>query len=215
MCSARVTLAQVRDPVDLTRNVRAKFLRNEEFIKRASEITGKFNSRKRIFGPMNLLLLSKQYKRVNNNMVKNQFGKEKKSEFRWILPQKESTRDYYNKHQDACYCIPKDCGVISLTFSAENAKFDGGSIRVRFYKKRQIQIFTKTIILPGDLITNCWEFKIPKEALYYSVSFRLHPIKDEDIKAKIPTRRMTLRSDTTTKEIHPVSGKWCYRNIQK
>lgn len=185
----------VREPGDLAKKIREKYIRNSEYIKSAVGFCKKLNSKTRLLGPLNLIMLSKQYKRANHELVLDKNGKGLHSQYRWIRPEKEGKNGYYKKHHEACFAVPKDCAYISLTFSAEDSEFHGGSIRVRFYKEKYIQIFTKTIILPQNLLLNCWEYKVPKEAVYYSVSFKLHTVKDET--AKVAPRKMILRSATT------------------
>lgn len=198
--------------VDLVERIRSRFKRNAEFIEKLVKGCKHFNSNKRLLGPLNLIMMSTQHKRINNTMVLDKKGKATKSEFRWILPEKDKG-NFYSKHRDACQLVPKDCGLISLSFCAENAKFDGGSIRVKFYKKRYIEIFSKTITLPKNLLVQCWEFKVPKKAFYYSISFKLHPEKEDTERKIIKKNRMVLRSDTSKKTLNPISGKWTYRNI--
>lgn len=204
----------VCDPTDLVQKLRKRFLRNREFIEKIVKSCKHFNSNKRLLGPLKLIMLSKQHKRVNHTMVLNNMGMETKSEFRWIRAEVDKHRNFYSKHRDACEIVPKDCAYISLSFCAENVDFKGGSIRVKFYKKRYIEIFSKTITLPENLLVQCWEFKVPRAAFYYSVSFRLHPVREESNNRKIiEKKRMTLRSDNVKKALHPITGKWTYRNI--
>lgn len=188
----------VRNPSDLVQSVREKFSRNREYTKQINalcENTNNNNPNKRLRGFPNLLMMSKQHKRVNHRPILDKNGEESKSFFRWISPDKDIDKRFYGKHRDTCFDVPEDCAYISLSFSASQAKFNGGSIRVRFYKEMYKQIFSKTITLPAHLVSNCWEYQVPKTAKYYSISFRLHPIKD---KIDVP-KRMTLRSDTTKK----------------
>lgn len=148
---------------------------------------------------MNLLLLTRQYRKVNYELVDKS-----KHESRWILPDKDFNRYYYRIHHDAKYDIPKDCHNISLIFSAEKANFVGASLRVRFYKKYNDIISSQTITVPAEVRAKCWEFTRPKMAAYVSVSIRLHTVRDGNIKPNPKT--MVLRSQTTTKTINPSAG---------
>lgn len=103
--------------------------------------------------------------------------------------------------------LSKMIWILSLIHS--DAKFNGGSIRVRFYKKKiYTNFYTK-------LVAKCWEFKVPEEAIYYSAAFRLHPVRYDYIKPKISERKMVLRSDTTKKVINrKLEYKWKRCTIQ-
>lgn len=204
----------VRDPVDLAKRVREKFIRNEEFITKAAKMCNYSNRPERLCTRSpNLLMLTRQFRKVNYELIDKSVSRWNES--RWILPNRDISRHYYRKHHDVSHAIPDDCNYVSLVFSAERAHFIGGSIRVRFYKKYHECIFTRTISIPAEIRTRCWEFTRPKMAAYFSASFRLHQVKDEHIKPKIPERTMTLRSETTTKTINPATGQWCYRKISK
>lgn len=188
----------VREPIDLIRKVREKYIRNKEYIDKAIKICEHTNSIRRITGPLNLVMLLRQFRKRNFEIVR-----ESLDEYRWILPTRNHKNSYYNKHHDACYTIPPECHFVSMVFSAEKAHFEGGSIRVRFFAKRYKQIFEKMIIVSAEVRTRCWEFTRPKNAVYISVSFCLQWITD-NTEPEIPKREMLLRSEIIkTKPINP------------
>lgn len=138
----------VQDPVDLVKRVREKFIRNEEFIKRAADMCNYSNRKERYCTEVpNLLMLSRQYRKVNYELVDKS-----KNESRWILPNRDINRHYYRRHRDVFYDIPKDCHYVSLIFSAEKAHFVGGSLRVRFFKNYHDCVFTRTITIPAEVL---------------------------------------------------------------
>lgn len=194
----------VRDPVDLSKRVREKYIRNREFINKAADLCNHSNNPHRLTGPMNLVMLTRQFRKINYELVNKTLN-----ETRWILPTRHYNQYYYRQHHDACYDIPNECRFVSLVFSAERARFSGGSIRIRFFKSGYEQIFERIICIPSEIRSKCWEFERPPEAAFVSVSFRLERVKDEYSEPKKTS--MVLRSQTKIKTKNPKTGQWSYK----
>lgn len=162
----------VREPVDLVKKVRDKFIRNREFINKAIELCDSSNNSKRTTEPENSLILLYQYRKINYELI------DEYSTSTWkIFPYRKSAR-YFAQHQVNYYNIPRNFHCLSVVFSAEKAKFGGASLRVRFFKVFLDLVFTQTINIPAEMRNNCWEFVPPKGVFCFNISFRLHQEND-------------------------------------